>query len=196
MAIWWQITLQYLQANPIEICGFVLTILSIWLNTKQNPWGWGIGILSILCYIYVFASVWLLGDFLLNIYFFITSIYGWYLWKFRKKEEKYLAVSRLSFAEIKILIIIGVIATFLLGKLLSSYPQAAVPYWDAETTAFSLIGQWLLVRKKIESWLVWLFVNLQYVAIFFYKDLIATSLLYIILTILAIKGWYEWKKSE
>lgn len=196
MAIWWQITLQYLQANPIEICGFVLTILSIWLNTKQNPWGWGVGILSILCYIYVFASVWLLGDFLLNIYFFITSVYGWYLWRFEKKGEKHLAVSRLSFAEIKILIVIGIIATFLLGRLLSSYPQAAVPYWDAETTAFSLIGQLLLVRKKIENWLVWLFVNLQYVAIFFYKDLIATSLLYVILTILAIKGWYEWKKSE
>ncbi len=194
--MWWQIVLQYLQANPIEICGFAFTVLSIWLNTKQNPWGWGVGILGILCYIYVFASVWLLGDFLLNIYFFITSIYGWYLWKFAKKEDKHLAVSRTSFAEIKILIVIGVVATFLLGKLLSSYPQAAVPYWDAETTAFSLIGQWLLVRKKIENWLVWLFVNLQYVAIFFYKDLIATSLLYAILAILAIKGWYEWKKSE
>jgi nicotinamide mononucleotide transporter len=194
--IWWQIVLQYIQTNPIEICGFVLTVLSIWLNTKQNPWAWGVGILSILCYIYVFASVWLVGDFLLNIYFFITSIYGWYLWQFKKKEKKYLPISRLSLAEIKTLIVIGAVATFLLGKLLSSYPQAAVPYWDAETTAFSLIGQWLLVRKKIESWLVWLFVNLQYVAIFFYKDLIATSLLYFILTILAIKGWYEWKKSE
>jgi len=194
--IWWQIVLQYIQANPIEISGFVLTVISIWLNTKQNPWGWGVGILSILCYIYVFASVWLLGDFLLNIYFFMTSIYGWYLWKFTKKEEKYFPISRVSFSEVKILIIVGIISAFLLGKLLSSYPQAAVPYWDAETTAFSLVGQWLLMRKKIENWLVWIFVNLQYVAIFFYKDLIATSLLYVILTILAVKGWYEWKKSQ
>jgi len=191
----WQTALGYVYANPIEIAGFVLTIVSIWLNTKQNPWGWGVGILSILCYIYIFASVWLLGDFLLNIYFFITSIYGWYLWKFGKKGNKLLPVTRISLSEIKILILVGIIGSFLLGALLSSYPQAAVPYWDAETTAFSLIGQWLLVRKKLENWLVWIFVNLQYVAIYFYKDLIATSLLYVILTALAFKGWQDWRKS-
>jgi nicotinamide mononucleotide transporter len=192
----WQTIPQYISNNPIEFLGFVFTTVSVWLNTKQNPWGWGMGILSIICYIYVFASVWLIGDFFLNIYFLLTSVYGWYLWKFGKKEGAVFQVTHTSSCERWILLVTGIICAILLGILFDSYPQASVPYWDAETTAFSLVGQWLLVRKKIENWLVWIFVNIQYVALFFYKDLIATSLLYIMLTIFAVKGYREWRKNR
>ncbi len=190
----WQAILHYVLNNVIELLGFVFTTASIWLSTKQNPWGWFFGILSIACYIYISLSAWFLGYFLLNIYFLLTSIYGWYLWRFGKKEKGIFLVTRTSAREGAILVAVGVVCAVLLGGLFSSY-KATVPYWDAETTAFSLIGQWLLARKKIENWWVWIFVNVQYIVIFFYKDLIITSLLYLILTILAFKGYKEWYKS-
>lgn len=153
------------------------------------------GILSIVCYIYVFASVWLLGDFLLNIYFFLTSLYGWYQWKYGSQEHQELAVSHTKSRELLILISLAIIGAILLGMLFSTYPQAAVPYWDAVVTSFSLVAQWLLARKKLENWLVWIFVDVQASMIYFYKDLVVTGLLYIILTILAVKGYMDWRNS-
>ncbi|SFF55805.1 nicotinamide riboside transporter PnuC [Thermoflexibacter ruber] len=186
---------EYIRQNPIEIIGSLLTILAIWLNTKQNAWGWIVGILSIVCYIYVFASVWLLGDFLLNIYFFVTSLYGWYQWRYGSQEHQELAVSLTKSSELLILISLAIVGAVLLGMLFSTYPQAAVPYWDAVITSFSLVAQWLLARKKLENWLVWIFVDVQASMIYFYKDLIVTGFLYIILTILAVKGYMNWKTS-
>ncbi len=186
---------EYVQQHFIEIIGSLLTVLAIWLNTKQNAWGWIVGIASIVCYIYVFASVWLLGDFLLNIYFLITSLYGWYQWKYGSQEHQELAVSRTKSNELLILISLAVLGAVLLGLLFSTYPQAAVPYWDAVITSFSLVAQWLLARKKLENWLVWIFVDVQASMIYFYKDLIVTCFLYLLLTALAIKGYADWKKS-
>lgn len=192
----WDLIKEYALTNPLELIGFGFTVCSIWLNTKQNPWGWIVGIVGIACYIYISLSVRLWGSFLLNIYFLIVSIYGWYLWKFGKKEEKLLAISRCTSNEIKILLLIVLALTFSLIGLLYSYQRATpIQYWDAEATAFSLVGQWLLARKKIENWIIWLFVNVQYVLIYFYQHLIVTSMLYVILIVLAAKGWKEWQKS-
>jgi nicotinamide mononucleotide transporter len=191
----WEIAWNYLINNPIEIFGSLLTIIAIWLNTKQNAWGWIVGIASIVCYIYVFASVWLLGDFLLNIYYLITSAYGWYEWKYGSKEHKTLKVSKTNSSILWLLMACCVIGSLLLGKIFSTYPQATLPYWDAVVASFSLLAQWLMTRKKIENWLIWIFADIQASLIFFYKDLIVTGFLYLILTALAIKGYLDWTKE-
>ena len=192
----WDILIKYIIANPIELIGFCFTVVSIWLNTQQNPWGWGVGILGIGCYLYLSFSVGLWGSFLLNIYFLIISIYGWYWWKLGKGKEKFLPITYCTLRELGLLFILAIFLCMAIVGLIHSYQSATpIQYWDAEATAFSLIGQWLLARKKMENWLVWLLVNVQFVFIYYYQNLFITSLLYIILFILALRGWSQWKKS-
>jgi nicotinamide mononucleotide transporter len=192
----WDSLIDYILANPIELLGFCFTIVSIWLNTQQNSWGWGVGILGIGCYIYISLSINLLGSFILNIYFLLLSIYGWYWWKFGKKEQHVLSITRCTLREIGFLLALSVILTFVVVGLVQNYQNPTfIQYWDAEATALSMIGQWLLARKKIENWLIWIFVNVQYMFIYYYQNLVVTSLLYCILILLAIKGWLTWKKE-
>ena len=192
----WATISEYVQSNPVELIGFVFTVISIWLNTQQNVWGWAWGIIGIICYAYISLKINLLGNFVLNIYFFAVSIYGWYWWKFGEKEAKKLPISRCSPLEIGILLVAVMLSAIFLAGLLYQYRNiSSIQYWDIETTALSLAGQWLLARKKIENWLVWLVVNLQYVLIYFFHNLMITSFLYVILTLLALKGWRDWGKE-
>ncbi|MCS7018955.1 MAG: nicotinamide riboside transporter PnuC [Cytophagales bacterium] len=188
-----QSVVEYFYNNPIESIGAILTVVCVWLNTRQSIWGWPVGIASITCYIWVFYDVYLLGDFLLNIYFLLLSLYGWYHWLYGKGNEKKLPVTRLTQSELVTYVIVGSIAAFIFGEILVRYTSASLPYWDATTTSFSVLAQWLLARKKIENWLFWIFVNILYIGIYFAKSLFATALVYAILLVLAVKGYQQWK---
>jgi nicotinamide mononucleotide transporter len=192
----WEAIREYVWQNPVELLGFGFTVVSIWLNTRQNAWGWLWGMVGIVCYAYISLKINLLGSFFLNLYFFALSIYGWYWWKWGKKEAKNLPVSHCAPLEIVILAIVAILSFVLLSSVLYGFKNISpMQYWDVETTAFSLVGQWLLARKKIENWLVWLWVNLQYVLIYFYQNLLITSLLYVVLALLALQGWRRWQKE-
>ncbi len=193
MTSFWYSVIDYFYNSPIELLGAVLTVVCVWLNTRQNIWGWPIGILSIICYIWVFYEVYLLGDFLLNIYFLLLSIYGWYNWLYGKGKEEKLPVTALPFQQLVTYIIVGSVAAFIFGEILARYTTASLPYWDAITTSFSVLAQWLLAKKKIENWIFWIFVNVLYIGVYFVKDLFASSLVYVILLALAVKGYQHWK---
>jgi nicotinamide mononucleotide transporter len=195
MTLFWQSAVNYFYNSPIELLGAVLTVICVWLNTHQNIWGWPVGILSIICYIWVFYEVYLLGDFLLNIYFLVLSIYGWYNWLYGKGKAVKLPVTSLSLQQLLAYVIVGSTAAFIFGKILASYTPASLPYWDATTTSFSMLAQWPLARKKIENWLFWIFVNVLYIGIYFVKNLFATSIVYVILLVLAAKGYQQWKSE-
>lgn len=192
MAVW-EFVVNYLHKNPIELLGAVLTVICVWLNTQQNPWGWLVGILGIICYLWVFYQVRLVGDFLLNIYFLLTSLYGWYHWRYGKGNMKKLPISRLSLPKLMTYVIAGLVLGVIFGEILARYTSASVPRWDAIATTFSVIAQWLLAKKKVESWGFWIFVNVIYVGIFLAQELFATMLVYAILLALAIKGYWQWK---
>jgi nicotinamide mononucleotide transporter len=82
-----------------------------------------------------------------------------------------------------------------MGFLLQKYTEASLPYWDATTTAYSVIAQWLLARKKLENWLFWIFINVLCVGIYYVKDLTATAILYFVLLLIAIKGYAQWREG-
>lgn len=197
-----QLIYDYISNNTIEVIGAVLTILCVWLNTKANIWGWFVGILGTICYIYVSYSTQLWGFCLLNIFFLAISVYG--LWNWKYGTENKIQTNEIQIREITILPIthtntITLIILISLGIILSgifSYiliqADSSSPYFDAIIFAFSIIAQGLLANKKIENWLFWIVINLLTVMMFLQLKIWISAILYVILFILAIRGYLEW----
>jgi len=185
---------QYFAANPIELLGALTGVVCVYLNAKENIWGWPIGIISVACYVVVFWNVFLIGDFTLHVLYVVLGLYGWWHWLYGGKQKDDLPISRSSAKEWWVLILGGAVLTFAVGKLLSLYPSASVPYWDAFTTVFSLVAQWQLAKKRLGNWITWLVVDTLCVGIYYYKGLYITSGLYFIYLILATMGFLEWRK--
>lgn len=188
--------------NVYEIIGFLSGVICVYLVVRENIWNWPVALINAFFYILVFYEARLYADMGLQVIYIIISIYGWYEWLHGGKEHGKLMVTRTGWLEASILLVIGIGGTIGLGMFLSHIPwfwpdlqPAALPYWDALTTAISLIAQWLMARKKLESWVLWILVDIIYIGMYYYKDLYLTLVLYAIFLILATSGLFAWRKS-
>ncbi|GAB2800232.1 nicotinamide riboside transporter PnuC [Rhabdobacter roseus] len=181
--------------TPLEILGFLTGVLCVYLNTRQNVWGWFFGIINAVLYGAVFWQVKLYADMGLQGYYFFTSIYGWWMWLYGGKNGRELAVSRTPTALYGLFALIFGLSTLLWGYLLSRYTDASLSYADSALTVASLIGQWMMARKYLENWLVWIVADLCYVGMYLYKDLQLTALLYAVFLVLAAMGYFRWKRD-
>ena len=185
-----------LTLGVLEIFGLISGTIAIVLLIKQNIWTWPIGIAYTLASIYIFLSAKLYADLALHIFYLIMSAYGWYFWlKGGSRGSSTLGVSRESKRTLSILLFLCGISIYLSGTLLASYTAAELPYWDNTTTILSLLAIWLQSRKKIESWMLWLVVDILAVGIYFYKEIYFYSILYTIYIVMAFIGYFEWHKS-
>ena len=186
---------EYFQQNWLEVLGIITSLICVWLNTRQNIWGWFWAIISSGIYAVIFWQSNLKSDAELQVVFILLSLYGAYKWKFSEEVKVILPVSRtpLQFALI-CLIFLGLFTT-VSGYLHSQYLGASLPYLDAGLTAMSLIATWMTARKYLENWLLWIFTNVIYVGMYIYKGLNGTSILYVFLIVLAVKGFVDWRKS-
>ncbi|HLG34977.1 MAG TPA: nicotinamide riboside transporter PnuC [Bacteroidia bacterium] len=182
------------QITYIEIAGTVFGIAGVWLTIRQNIFCFPAGIINVALYAYLFFKSKLYADAGLQIIYIALLVYGWMQWK-EKTEDKKLQVTRSDNAALILFAIIGIGATVLLGTFLYSKTDASLPYLDALTTVMSLIAQWLIAKKKIENWLIWIMADVIYVGMYIYKSLYLTSGLYFIFILLAVLGYMEWKKS-
>jgi nicotinamide mononucleotide transporter len=179
--------------SPLEIAGFVLSVLAVWLTARQHLLCWPVGIASVIVYAVVFVDVKLYSDAGLQVIFAILQVYGWIVWaRTGPAPGVQRPIGRTSPAAAALLLLLGSAGTAALGYTMATYTDAALPYWDAGTTAFSLVGQWLTARKAIECWPVWIVVDVVYIGIYVVKDLHLTALLYAIFIGLALYGWWEW----
>lgn len=177
----------------IEFIASLLGLISVWLVTKQNNWCWPTGIVMVIIYVFIFYQNKLYSDMLLQIFFIVMQIYGWYTWSNNSNKTTKLEVSWLTFKE-QLLWITGIIAlSIVIGFCMKRYTNADLPYIDAATAAMSIAAQWLMTRKKIENWLIWIIADLIYIAIYLAKSLYFTTVLYLIFLILAYKGFITWK---
>lgn len=184
------------ETSALEITGFITGVLGVWLTIRRNILCFPIGIINVLIYAYLFQSenVRLYADALLQIIYLILLVYGWMVWNRSKNEKE--EIRTVSILLAKKLVIIGVLSTIALGVFLSLYTNASLPYLDAALTIISLIAQWMIAKKMIENWLLWIVVNTIYIPLYVYKGLAFTSILYLLFLILAINGWYNWKKVK
>ena len=187
--------IEYLQQNWLEVLGIITSLICVWLNTRQNIWGWFWAIVSSGIYAVIFWQSNLKSDAELQVVFILLSLYGIYEWKFSKEEKIMLPVSKISLQLALICLIFLGIFTTISGYLHSQYLEASLPYLDAGLTAISLIATWMTARKYLENWILWIGANIFYVGMYIYKGLNGTSILYILLIILAVKGYRDWKKS-
>ncbi len=179
----------------LELIAFALALAMVGCNIRVNPWGWPLAIISSLLYFGLFWNSRLYGDASLQIFFAVIAAWGWWQWlRGTQADGQALAVRTLGTRGRCIALIALAIAWPATGLFLATATDTDVPWWDAFPTAASVIGQWLLARKYVENWPTWLVVNVVSVALFAYKDLWLTVLLYSIFIALSVVGWRAWMK--
>jgi nicotinamide mononucleotide transporter len=179
----------------IEVIGVITGIAGVWLAARQHIWTWPISIVSVTAYVFVFYEARLYAVMGLSVFYIISSGYGWYEWLYGGKGQKELKVSRVGRRELWVLIGLAVVFAGSLGYFLDNYTDAHLSYTDSATTAVSLMAYWMMARKRLENWLVWLAVDVVYVGVYLYKELYLTAFLYFVFLILATIGYLDWKRD-
>src|SRR5450830_1838542 len=183
-----------LATTPLELLSFVLSIVTVWLNIRQNHWAWLFAILSSAMYGAVFFGSRLYGDMGLQLVFICVSVWGWYQWLHGDDSHARLPVGTLG-ANGRRLAAAGWLGGFvLLAWFLKAYTDTDVPNSDGFLTAGSLVGQLLLSRKKIENWHVWIIVDVLYVGLYLHKGLVLTAVLYAVFVGMAVVGLRAWQQ--
>ena len=177
----------------LEVIAFVLAVAMVLLNMRVNAWAWPLAIASSLMYLLLFWNSRLYGDAALQIVFALVAGWGWWQWlRGTLPDGRALEVRRLDARGRAIALVAALLAWPAIGLFLARYTDTDVPWWDAFPTAGSLLGQWLLGRKFVENWPAWLVVNVVATALFAYKGLWLTVLLYALFAVLSIAGWRVW----
>ena len=182
--------------NWFEITGVAFGLAAVWLQTRENIWNWPTAIVNVAIFFVVFWQSKLYADSVLQLYYLATSIYGWWAWLRGGANHTELRVSRATPRLWVILVAIIMIAGLGLGAFLDRTTDSPVPYLDSLLTATSLVAQWMITRKILENWIVWIVANIVYVPLLISRDLPYTAIQYGVFLILAVMGYRAWKKSD
>jgi nicotinamide mononucleotide transporter len=181
--------------SPLEIFAALVGAVSVYLSVRENVWSWPTAIVNVLLYVVVFFREKLYADMGLQVVYAIISAYGWYHWLHGGADRGELRVSRTPLRERLVLPVIVVAGAVGLGTLFARTTDAALPWLDSSLTATSLAAQWMMTRKYLENWIVWIAVDVAYVPMFIYKRLYPTAALYAVFLVLAAMGWVQWRRS-
>ena len=191
---------QYSSYSPsfiyLELFAVIMNIISVVYAKKNNILVYPTGLIGTGIFVYILLNFSLLGDTIINAYFFSMSIYGWYFWS-RKKDEVFVnQVSTINRNEIKYLFILAISSLIFIYLVYDYFDKWNnwTAYVDNVTTAIFFIAMWLMAKRKVESWIFWIIGDLITVPLYFYKGLTISSLQYIIFLILAVLGYISWKK--
>jgi nicotinamide mononucleotide transporter len=180
--------------NFVELAGFVLALAMVGCNIREIHWGWPLAIASSVLYYFVFWDSKLYGDASLQLFFAAVAFWGWFQWlRGKRADGSGLRPVRLTRRGAALTLAACAVLWPATGLFLKTYTDTDVPWWDAFPTAVSLVGQFLLGRKYIENWLLWIVVNVVSVGLFAYKGLWLTVVLYTIFIALSVVGWRAWK---
>lgn len=170
-------------------------IVSVYLSTRENIWSWPTALVNVALFTLLFLHSGLYSDTGLQVVYFGLSVYGWYEWLYGGAGRTAIAVSRTPARTWLVLAVVAVVMWTALGAITSRLPGTALPYVDAATTTISLIAQWMMTRKMIENWILWIAVDVVYVGMFIFKGLYLTAFNYAIYLALAVLGYVAWQRS-
>lgn len=196
------------ELDYLEILGTVVGLVYLWLEYRASIYLWIAGIVMPAIYIFVYYEAGLYADFGINIYYLVAAVYGWFFWMWghrkRKGESATDASTGNSPKELPIvhtpwkcylpLLLVFLTAFVGIAQILIHYTDSNVPWLDSFTTALSIVGMWMLARKYVEQWFAWILVDIVCCGLYIYKDLYFTSTLYGLYSIIAIFGYFKWKK--
>ena len=190
--------LDWLSDNYIEFLATLTSIIYVIFSVKQKIWLWPFGLISSVLYVYTFFDAKIYADMGLYMYYVIMSIYGWLMWsKSNRNQSRKSKIISLKGESKTILILFFVsIITFVIILLILVYlTDSTIPYIDAFTTSLSFVATWMLAKRYLEQWHIWIFVNLVSCGVYFYKELYITVLLFFGLAVMAVVGLKEWSKD-
>ena len=194
-----ELTIKWLSGNYIELLGAILGFAYIFFSIRQNILTWPVGLLTSALYIWVFFDTKLYADMGLQMYYVVVSLYGWYEWvrgeSLSTGKKQMLHISRLSMRMGLWLALASLVIFIAIWFVLENYTDSGVPIADSLATSLSIVATWMLARKILEHWLVWIFVDAFSIGLFWYKDLYPTVILFGIYTFMALVGYLEWKKE-
>ncbi len=188
----------WLTENYVEVLGVVTSLIYLYFSVRQIIWLWPFGILSSVLFTWIFFSSRFYADMGLQVYYVGISIYGWIYWlrgSNRDSPREKLAVTRISRKQIWMLTLIGMALFFGIVAILKFFTDSDVPWGDGFTTAASIVATWMLARKILEHWLVWILVDFVAAALYFYKGLHPSFVLYVIYAVIAVFGYIQWKRE-
>jgi len=189
--------LNWLLDNWVENIGVVTGLLYIVLSVRQNIWCWIFGIISSGVYLLVFFNSKIYADMSLQVYYVLMGVYGWVHWAGADNKEIGSAVPivRLNIKSALNLFTITIVLFFIIAWVLIKFTDSPIPWADAFTTSLSFTATWMLARKIIEHWVIWIVVDAVSVGLYFYRELYSSILLFGVLTALAIYGYFEWNNQ-
>ncbi|WP_459210024.1 nicotinamide riboside transporter PnuC [Aquimarina rhabdastrellae] len=181
----------------LEITAVIFGFLSVWFSKENKIWVYPTGMVSTAIFVYLLIDWGLLGDTMINAYYFIMSVYGWYVWTRKVDATHFTPISRTTIGEKKISILIFSLTLLFVYFVYQFFDKwtSWTAYVDTITTAVFFVGMWLMAKRKIENWIYWIIGDIISVPLYFYKGLTFTSFQYLMFTVLAIYGYIKWKRS-
>ncbi|HEY2378350.1 MAG TPA: nicotinamide riboside transporter PnuC [Gemmatimonadaceae bacterium] len=181
--------------STLEWIAALAGAVSVYLSARENIWSWPTAIVNVGLYVIVFRRTGLYSDMGLQVVYLVLSIYGWYEWLYGGKDRTQLTVSRASAREWLIVTPIALVFWAVLARYTATLPGVALPSIDAGLATISLVAQWMMTRKILENWVLWIIADIVYVPMYVYKKLPVTGALYAIFLGLAVIGLRSWWRS-
>lgn len=179
----------------LEIIAVIFGLLSVWYAKKENILVYPTGIVNVLIYVYLCYVAGLYADMGINFFYFIMSVYGWYSWTRKDVQKKVLPISTCNTTYHIVNVIAFIVFFVIIRIILIRFTDSTVPTADSVTTSLFIIAMWLMARKKIENWIVWIIGDLISIPLYAYKGLIFTSFQFTVFLIIAVLGYIEWRKK-
>lgn len=192
---------QYAQSETIdivlELVAVVFGFLSVWFSKQNKVLVFPTGMISTAIFVYLLLKWELLGDMMINAYYFIMSVYGWFIWTRKIDATHHTPISRTTRLEQKSSLFIFITTLGFVYVVYTSFDKwnGWVAYVDTVTTAIFFVGMWLMAKRKIENWIFWIVGDIISVPLYLYKGFSFTSLQYFGFTIIAIYGYLAWKRN-
>lgn len=185
----------FLLEHALEMAGVILGLIYLFLELRQNPAMWVVGIIMPCISLFVYYRAGLYADFGIDIYYILAAIYGFIVWKKGGKGGKELPVTHMPLRRVPLFALLFTAVFALIAFVLIRWTDSTVPIADSFTTALSIVALLMLARKWIEQWWVWVVVDAVSAALYVYKGIPFYAGLYALYTLLAIYGYFRWHKS-
>jgi len=191
-------TLQYyIMAPATELIAVFFSLAYVVLAAHKNVWCWPAAIMSTLLYTFLFYEFYLWMDSILQVYYLVMAVYGWYCWRgtLISSNTVELPLKKYKVSSHIVAIISLSVVSVLLGYVMDNYTPTDFPYIDSLTTVFAIFATYLVTQKIVENWLYWVVIDVVSIAVYVEKGLVPTAFLFGFYTVFAIYGYWLWNKE-
>jgi nicotinamide mononucleotide transporter len=178
----------------LELTGFIFGVTGVWLTIRKSIWCFPAGIINVLITAYLVFDKKLFADTIQQLVYFVLLVAGWVMWHTQKEEKHEIKIERTYIKEYFILIPVYLAGSLLMGALLKNFSSASLPYADSFATVLCFIAQWMIAKRKVENWILWMIANPAYILIYLIKEMPLYAVLSGIYGVMAVMGYREWNQ--